>query len=83
MKTTYLTLEIKHAKPLPDDYETTIANRAYGYFYARGCECGVQPARIHTSTGNPDALGLGGKHQQNVFVASSQALRDELASTPR
>ena len=83
MKTTYLTLEIKHTKPLPDDYETTIANRAYGYFYARGCECGVQPVRIHTSSRDFDALHLDGGDQQNVFLASSQAIRDDLAGTPR
>lgn len=80
---TILSLEITHHKPLPDDYENTIASRAYGYFYARGCECGVQPVRIHTSSRDFDALHLDGGDQQNVFVASSQALRDDLAGTSR
>lgn len=74
MKTTLLTLEIKHIKPLPDDYETTIANRAYGYLYARGVEVGVRAVRGGEQERDFDALDLDGESQQVVLVGGSKAL---------
>ena len=82
MKTT-ITIEITHKCKLPYALEKRMEQKCYDYLYAQGCEVGVRTLRAVTSLGDSESLRVDGRDQQNVFLASSAALRDDLAGTPR